>query len=721
MISRMVLMIGWVAMAAPAGLTAEVHVDAARGSDENPGTAAQPLQSIEAAVARATGGDTILLQPGEYGPIERRGGPGQHLFTERYVTIRPGPNVTDSRKHISIERVRFGVRSGTLTGEGRKGVFDLWLRVEGIRIVDGVYVYGGRHLEVSNCRIERVGPHVGSPENIEKFAVNFGAGDDLTVRDSQITHTAGGVILSGSRNRAVGCDIHDVTHDGVRCVSSKDSLVENCRIYNLDDGVDDGDPRGEGWNRHCDAVHIFIPGPGVDGAQNSRLTIRGNAMYNCESQAIQFNNYFRHKDLWNEDVVIENNVFGPTRANVVNLADPVDGIVFRNNTFVHFPEGRSFPGLGRTIHCENHTFRITPECKRAEVYNNILVRGTAGPQPGWFVGYNLLIEPRPTQPIGRFDLADLDPQFVDAAAMDGRLRPTSPAIDAGTRRYAPTPVHPTGIYGTERDARPDLGAVELAGRHPKPEPAPPTATKPVRVFLDDFRDGNLHEADPWLAGENTAGLAWRMVSADDEQAYRVERGDGRNALSEPAEPGLAMVATTVGDDWRDVDFHFTADNGYLIKGGGPVVLLRDAHTFYWLDISRDHGRLLRSLPDGRGGANVEQLAAAPAVQLPHHGTRSYCIQVRREPGAIVLRVDADANGTVDFEYRDESAKALEAMPGGRVGFRRDTKQRHHRIRYGDVRVEQASSSTPVPLRRGRGGPSPAGSSDVRETRRTRPA
>jgi len=662
-------------------LSADIHVDAAGGDDTNPGSAAAPLKTLDAAMKSASGGDTIHLQPGDYGAIEPEVGVGKHVFTGSHVAIQPAPGVKNSRQRISIERLRFGSRSGTLTGEGRRGVFDIYLRVRGVRILDGVYVYGGRHLEVIDCRVERKPPWTGSAEAIEKFAVRFGAGDDLSVEDCEITNTAGGAVVSGSRNRVIGCTIHDITHDGVRCVSSKESLIEGNRIYNLDDGVDDGDPRGvgpdgRGWNRHCDAVHIFIPGPGVPGAQNSRLKIRGNVMYNCESQAIQFNNYLRVKDLWNEDVLIENNIFGPTRANVVNIADPVDGLVFRHNTYIRFPDGRSFEGRGRTIHCENHTFRITPKCNRARVYNNILCN-TFTTSPGWFTGWNLITTTAPRRAPTRFDKIAADARFARPEAFDGRLKPDSPAIDMGTSRFAEPPLHPTGIHGTPRDVRPDCGAVEVAGRSPAPEPPAPKFVPPARVFADDFVDGNT-AADPWLDGKGQKGLSW--VAPDGQEPWRIGTIVERPCLTAIGRKGLSWMLTAEDDDWADVSVLYEYHNAYNQQGGGLLLRASGATEGYLVDLVA--GRIVRR-NRGADGKMIETVLATGEVPVPRAGPGQCRVAIRSDAEGVKIADDADADGRPELAAVDKAAQAIEA---GRIGVFTDSPTPWHRTDVTGIRV-----------------------------------
>ncbi len=661
--------------------SADLYVDPASGIDANPGSATQPLETLAAALDRAVGGDTIFLQPGKYDAITPSVGVDGHVVEEQYVTIQPAPEVVESREKISIERLTFGVRSGALTGENRTGVYDIYLRVRGVCILDGVYVYGGRHLEILDCRIQRKRPWTGSAEAIEKFAVRFGAGDDLLVRGCEITNTAGGVTLSGSRNRVLDCEIHDITHDAIRCVSSKDSLVEGNRIYNLDDGVDDGDPRGvgpdgAGWNRHCDAIHIFIPGPGLPGAQNSRLIIRGNTMHNCESQAMQFNNYLRVKDLWNEDILIENNIFGPTRANVVNIADPVEGLVFRNNTFIRFDKGLSFQGRGRVIECKNHTFRITPRCKRTGVYNNILCN-TFAVSPGWFAGYNLITNTAPRGLPTRFDKVVADAKFVAPKAFDGRLAADSPAINMGTSRFADPPVHPTDIHGTPRDARPDCGAVEVPGQKPAAEPPAPTFVEPAKVFVDDFADANT-SVDPWLAGTHRKGLAW--VAPGGQPAWRIQPAGDRICLSAQGQPGPSWMLTTEGDAWADVTLLLEYSNAYNQQGGGVLLRANTDTEGYLVDIVG--GRIVRRKKDAKGQI-VAMVLATGSVPVPRHGPGQCRFAVKTTAAGVRISADAEGDGQPELLAVDATP---DAITSGRLGVYCDSPNASHRTDVTGVKL-----------------------------------
>jgi len=624
------------------------YVDAAKGSDTNAGTQDAPFQTIQRALENIPGGSTILLKPGNYPAIEYKGKPGLVIVQGEPVTIKPAPDVADPLKAVSIARIQIGLRAGVFAGPDSKGTMDVNLRVEKVHIPDGVYLYGGRHLQLAGCLIERIGPWTGSVENIEKVAVELGGSSDVLIEGCEVTNTGVGLALSGSDVRALGNRIHDIRHDGIRCISLKDSLVEGNTIFNLDDGVEDKDAV---WSRHCDGIQLFIPGPGVPGSQNSRVTIRGNRIYNCESQGIQFNNYLRNKELWNEDITMENNVFGPTRANAVNIADPVDGVIFRHNTFVSFPEPRKFKGEGREVECNNSTFRVSSPCKRVQVYNNILANAFEV-STGWFASNNVIMTTKLVGLPTRFDVVTPDVKLVDPAAFDGRLAADSPALNAGTR-LTPSPIFDKDIQGTARDARPDAGAFEVPGQNPAAEKPAPVAKGPVRTLVDDFKDANLDE-DPWLAGDGQKGLAWSVPDGQTGWKLRAvadKEGGFHPTLSPQSVKDVSwMVASNCGE-WSDGKITITLTNAFNQAGAGVLLRANKESEGYLVDLVKGQITLRKKGAEGKIEETV--LASGPGL-LQRTDTVTMVIAIANDGGGVKITAGVEGGKTA-LEAVDKSA------------------------------------------------------------------
>ncbi|MBN2001755.1 MAG: right-handed parallel beta-helix repeat-containing protein [Anaerolineae bacterium] len=678
------LMFSYVASAQPeqALMTPEAneyHVDADNGSDmAGCGTAGSPCRTLAYVRSWLVGGDTVILHDGNYGAIQEGLG-ATDVFTD-WVTYRAAPGTAPQINSVSI-----GANVGSYFGLNYAGTYDAYLRLEGLYILDGVATFGARHVEINGCTIHRVGPWTGSEANIEKIAVYIRAGTAVTVTDTDITQTAIGIAAAGHQVSLIGNHIHDITHDGIRSIGLVDSLIADNHIHNLDDGEDDAS--GYDWNRHCDAIHIFIAG--AEQAENlipnHNVTIRGNLIYDTESQGVQFNNYYRHPSVVNTHIIFENNIFGPTRSNPFNQPDFVDTLIFRNNTYLYFPEGHVFTSAFRTITCTNHTFRIG-QGTDIQVYNNILVN-VDGEEYAEVFDWNLIRNPSSNAAYGRFTVVGQDPLFVDAFAFDGHLLAGSPAVNAGTRRFAPTPIYDYDREGTPRDTRPDLGAYELPGQTPIAEGPRQSFPGPKIVFVDDFEDANF-EIDPWLETETQQGLSWYQPSTDLHKYIHTYSSDvlERNSLSGPLSAGSSWLFSEQGADWKEYTLSFDAHNAYQVTGAGPLLLAQDAQNAYWLNIARDSGRLVRLMLDG-AQPTTTTLATEPAIAMPHEGEQSYRVGILCGADGITFTVDVGGDGSAELVYVERDPDALARFTSGGIGFHRDSADDYHRIMYDNIRVE----------------------------------
>jgi hypothetical protein len=458
----------------------------------------------------------------------------------------------------------------------------------------------------------------------------------------------------------------------------------------LDDGVDDAD--GFDWNRHCDGIHIFIVGSSDPNAltPNHNVTFRGNIIYDIESQGVQFNNYYRFPDVRNNNITFENNIFGPTRANVFNNAEPCDDLVFRHNTFIYFPGGREYVSQFRTIRCNNHNLRISGSSTNVQVYNNILVSSGGG----W--DWNLIRNPVHGAAYGRFTIIDTDLQFENPEAFDGKLLPTSSAINAGTRIFAPTPIYEFDREGTPRDNRPDMGAYEVPGQYPVLEEQPQEYPGTKTIFIDDFEDADF-KVDTWLEAEGQQGLGWYHPIAGSPR-YRIQ-GDNvaperNNVLTGFMQNTSSWLLSEQGSDWSDYTLEFDAYNAYLLIGAGPVLLAEDTQNCYWLDISRDHGRLIRFMKDSGDNLTMTVLATNSAIEMPHSGKRKYKISVEHDETGITFAVDADNDGSVELTYTENNQEAVAKFTAGKIGFHKDYPNKYHRLSYDNIVVNVFRFSGP---------------------------
>lgn len=664
------------------------YVNAATGSDSaGDGSSGSPYKTWAKVKTKVAALDVVYFATGDYGDLVEGTGPS-NVFPN-WVTLQSAPG-----NRARFGSIRVGANGGAYFPSDRNGSFDAYLRFKELDILNGVEIYGARKVEVVDCRIEREGPWAGSAEDIEKVAVNIRGAVDTTVSGCEITRTGVAVAAAGRRISILGNHIHDITHDGIRAIGLEDSLVANNRIHGLDDGVTDAEAT---WSRHCDAIQIFISGtPTAEQLiANSNVTFRGNIIYDIESQGVQFNNYFRFADIHNNNITFENNIFGPTGAIAFNNADPCDGLIIRNNTFITGTRTYTSPNnqSHRVITCSNSILRIGDDSTNIHVYNNILGSATGSHPNAVIYDYNI-IQVASTAAFSRFTVASADPLFVDPFAFDGVLRPGAAAIDAGTRTYR-LPPPATDRVGTTRDNRPDMGAYEVPGRSPAAEaPALPDSGA-ATVFVDDFEDSNF-DRDPYLNGPGRQGLSFQHAPESASYFSFVRSAVSRNRLKSPIVGGLSSyLLSTQGSAWTRYTFSFSATNAYITSGCGPLFFVKDAFTAYGLDLGKDAGQIVRRMRNSAGVPETKVLANLAKLALPNSGSKTYTIWAMRNANSIVIQVDVDSDGTIDLSYTDTDPTALATFLGGGIGFFKEYAFDNHNISFDDVVVTLLPTSPPT--------------------------
>ena len=258
--------------------------------------------------------------------------------------------------------------------------------------------------------------------------------DRVTVRSSSVRNVAFGIAMSGRGSRVERCTVDGFWGDGLRGLGDDQvfeyNLVKNARQVN---------------KNHVDGFQSWSYGPGGVGTGTVRnVTLRGNVFLNFDDPTLPhlasmqgigcFDGFF-------EGWVVENNVV---------VTDHWHGISFYgarnlrivNNTVLDAAAGQPGPPwIMVTAHKDGTA--STGSLVRNNLTTDLALDGGAA-----VADHNVDLP------------SDLSGWFVDRAALDLRLAPGSPAIDAGTGDGAPA-ADADGV------ARPfgravDLGAYEYA-------------------------------------------------------------------------------------------------------------------------------------------------------------------------------------------------------------------------------------------------------------------
>lgn len=188
--------LGLLVMAVATAAAADTYYVATEGKPENDGSRARPWPSVEHALSRVGGGQTILVMPGLYrGPIE---------IAKRYAGTQAQPTVIQSE--VKWKAVVFGAEYHVISNSDGCD----WVTVDGFEVMGGRYdgvKMNGDHNVVRNCWVhnnQAMGIAMHNQKNgvIENNLIEFNGthiqfdhgvyadGDGLTVRGNVVRHNA---------------------------------------------------------------------------------------------------------------------------------------------------------------------------------------------------------------------------------------------------------------------------------------------------------------------------------------------------------------------------------------------------------------------------------------------------------------------------------------------------------------------------------------------------
>ncbi|GAA3398360.1 right-handed parallel beta-helix repeat-containing protein [Cryptosporangium minutisporangium] len=424
--------VGWAVAAVLVAIAVIAGVTLTTGSDDDGGRRTTPITdhgdentltvgpegeytSIQAAVDAAGPGDTVRIAGGTYREVvhlTRSGRPGAYLT----IAAKPGEKVvldgggelpessSETRGLITLDRQQY-------------------VRISGLTVTrsarHGIYAGHASHVVVEGSEVS----------HSQDGGILIGDGADLTLTGNRVHH---------NNAAAEDGDIERAANEGITLYQATNFRIQGNVVHeNYEEGID---VKNDTTNGTIQGNRVYAnngPNIYVDGA--SDVQVFNNDVYDAKGPtksgiglAVESGGSARNVRIFNN--LLHGNPGGGIDFWVGTYSD----VAIYNNTI--YRNGRAAIRLN------------TGSVTKSVATNNIIYGNPLYDVPGITMSNNLTS----------------DPEFVDLAAGDVRLKESSPAIDAATPGRAPA----FDLTGAARPvgAGPDLGAYEFGAVRPSASP-----------------------------------------------------------------------------------------------------------------------------------------------------------------------------------------------------------------------------------------------------------
>lgn len=423
-----------------------VYYVAPSGSDSNPGTAAQPWQTIQKAAQTLIAGDTVYIRAGTYSEqvIPQNSGSAGN-----YITYAAYPDET-----VTLDG------SGVTLPDDLAGLFEIsnqsYIRVAGLRVINagsfndnaGILVLNSGYITVEN----------NATYNTISSGIGVWGSNHVAVAGNRVDEAGGGgwqECLSVAGTDTFAVYDNEVLNCHKEGISAKDGSV-NGQVYRnrvhhtLRVGI-----YVDAWDKHTYAVAVF---------QNVIHDIQAGDSLALASEMggllenIQVYNNVAYHNRYCGLSISTNGPGGPQGQH------PMQAIYVLNNTF--YNNGWETWGGGITLdNADAQNVIIRNNLVSQNLYFQIAI-APGVPTQTLAADHNLIDGYRGTEgEIYGGDYVAGDPLFVNASGANFHLRDHSPALDAGSAAGAPQ----TDFDGRSRPldgngdgaAAADIGAYEM--------------------------------------------------------------------------------------------------------------------------------------------------------------------------------------------------------------------------------------------------------------------
>ncbi|MGH1424011.1 MAG: right-handed parallel beta-helix repeat-containing protein [Pseudooceanicola sp.] len=337
---------------------------------------------LYAALAAAKGGETILLEGGDYGEFTLTQKAG---FDYRYaseVTIASadpgdpasfsGLDVRDA-KNLTFDGIEFDYNYAT----GHPN----WMRIFQFDHSDGITVRNS----VFDGDVAQ-GVSAGEDGRGWGIGLIFRGGDDIILENNDFSEFYKALSMGGVNNAVVRDNsFHDIRMDGMNFDSMRGLLIEGNDLRDFH--------RATGTSDHADMIQFFAPN---NGRASSDVIIRNNVLdigNGDPTHSIFMRNEAVDRgagiEMYYRNITIENNLIVNGHSHGITLGQTI-GATVRNNSVLH-SDGANVDGLDDTV--EIPRIMINGASQDVAIVQNITAQ-VAGwsQQDGWTVAGNVIAQ-----------------------------------------------------------------------------------------------------------------------------------------------------------------------------------------------------------------------------------------------------------------------------------------------------------------------------------------
>jgi PKD repeat protein len=348
---------------------------------------------LKTALSKATGGETILLNPGDYGKLVLTGRSGFDITFASEVTIRSAdparPAVFTGLDVRGAENLSF-----------RDLVFDYVASVTDSTAITPFNISGSTNITVSGSVFDgdlAKGGDAAAIGHATGRGLNASNNTNFTFIDNEMHTFWKGLALGGNDNaRVIGNDFHSMRSDGLNANAVSGLLIEGNRFHDF--------VRAPGTGDHADFIQFASTGAK---RPSSDVTIRGNLFDSGENGGGIHTIFLRNdqvdkglagSEMFFRNILIEQNTIYADHLHGISVGETA-GLVIRNNTLLHTPADGSGGGVSAP--------RIGVAMKSTDVTitDNIAAKVAGGLEgyydipSSWAVGNNLIVQNNnPTAP-----------------------------------------------------------------------------------------------------------------------------------------------------------------------------------------------------------------------------------------------------------------------------------------------------------------------------------